>query len=467
MAVAAEQLWEVEQHQDHYLASVPDTSYSDIELPLVIEAAELQSDELIRRRAARFIGSVLLEESVELENTVRQDLSLLDALHEARNGNEQARKMVQINAATDVMERTFKAGHVTEVILEQDDNGTLFQYGQSMQEVYANSFRYMDPSPQMHKRLEAEALNGHRIQSFANSGQLEDYSFVVFSLAPDDMTTKEAAGEGFFTDSMSGVIQVTTKKGNDITIESAFVAGRQDERSVRHDKSSVVGLLRELGIEYENLSVTEMLSKPLLINNSLIPNGVVDIVERYDRQTDSFFGQQQPTQPYDTYLEVCRQREQSMKSVSDRVAERLIAATSSISSPALASALLNKISEEETLNRALIDMTIDPIVYGKQAAQHINAAREHIAEGNIAQGLESMQSAKKTATSSSCAGNLRLNSSESLDSDSASSATCKEVKDGEHVRCPGCMKMVRAIVPDKETIFCSNKECKLAHPRLK
>ena len=44
MAVAAEQLWEVEQHQDHYLASVPDTSYSDIELPLVIEAAELQSD---------------------------------------------------------------------------------------------------------------------------------------------------------------------------------------------------------------------------------------------------------------------------------------------------------------------------------------------------------------------------------------------------------------------------------------
>ena len=118
MAVAAEQLWEVEQHQEHYLASVPDTAYSDIEQPLIIEAAELQSDELIRRRTARFIGSVLLEESVELESTQRQDLSLMDALHEARNGNEQAKKMVHINAATDVMERTFKAGHVTEVILE-------------------------------------------------------------------------------------------------------------------------------------------------------------------------------------------------------------------------------------------------------------------------------------------------------------------------------------------------------------
>ena len=470
MAVAAEQLWEVEVqpylHESHHTVIPPETRDPSV-FPLVIEAAELHSDELIRRRTARFIGSVLLEETIEIEPVQQQYMSLMDALLEAREGNEEAIKMVRINAATDVMERTFKTGHVTEVTLEQDDNGTLFQYGQSMQEVYANSFRYMDPSPQMKQRLEAEALNGQRIQSYANNGVLDDYACVVFSLAPDDMSTAAAANEGFFTDTMSGVIQVTTKKGDALTIESAFVAGRHDEQSERHDKESIVAMLNHLGIDYSDCSTTEMLARPLLIHKSLIPNGVIDLVEQYDAHTETFFGQNQPAQSYDMYLNVCKQREESMQEVSGRVASRLIAAAHTITSPTLASALLNKFSEEETLERALVDTQIDPSVYGQRAAQYVIDARKQLHEGNIDQSLKLMNEAKKTAVSSSCAGNLRQLSSQSQDSENCPSQSCKEVKDGEHVKCPGCMKMVKAIVPDKETIYCSNKRCKLAHPSLK
>jgi hypothetical protein len=44
---------------------------------------------------------------------------------------------------------------------------------------------------------------------------------------------------------------------------------------------------------------------------------------------------------------------------------------------------------------------------------------------------------------------------------------CPEVRDGQNVRCPGCKKIVKAIVPNRETIFCSNPKCKLAAPNLK
>lgn len=456
MAVAAEQLVEIgyEAQYEPYI-------------PMVLETAELYSDELIQKRAAHFIGSIALEEAVEIQAADAPHMSLMDALHEAQRGDEQARNMVRINAATDVMERTFKSGHITEVTIEQDENGTLFQYGQPMQEVYANSFRYMDPSPCMRKRMEAEAINGHRIQTYASSGVLDDYAFVVFSLVPDDMTIDAAKKEGFFTETMSGVIQVTTKKGDEITLESAFVAGKHDDITERHDITSVTSMLSELGLDFEDKSTTEILSQPLLIHKSLIPSGVSSIVERYDNQTSSFFGLHKPQQDYEAYREICRSREQSMQEVSDRVTKRLIDAAHTITSPTLASALLNKISEEETLHRALTDISIDPKVYGQKAAEHIVEARAFLAEGKITESLVSMESAKETATSSSCAGNLRQYTQESKNTDNSSSQTCKEVKDGEHVKCPGCMKVVRAIVPNKEEIFCSNRRCKLAHPSLK
>ncbi|HET7060306.1 MAG TPA: hypothetical protein VFH99_03270 [Candidatus Saccharimonadales bacterium] len=44
--------------------------------------------------------------------------------------------------------------------------------------------------------------------------------------------------------------------------------------------------------------------------------------------------------------------------------------------------------------------------------------------------------------------------------------TCPEVKNGQITRCPHCKKTVKAIVPNKEKIYCSNSKCKLAAPNL-
>ncbi len=43
---------------------------------------------------------------------------------------------------------------------------------------------------------------------------------------------------------------------------------------------------------------------------------------------------------------------------------------------------------------------------------------------------------------------------------------CPEVKNGQITKCPHCKKIVRAIVPNKEKIYCSNAKCKLAAPGL-
>ena len=44
--------------------------------------------------------------------------------------------------------------------------------------------------------------------------------------------------------------------------------------------------------------------------------------------------------------------------------------------------------------------------------------------------------------------------------------SCPEVKDGQLTKCPHCKQMVKAIVPDRKTIYCSNEKCKLASPKL-
>lgn len=45
---------------------------------------------------------------------------------------------------------------------------------------------------------------------------------------------------------------------------------------------------------------------------------------------------------------------------------------------------------------------------------------------------------------------------------------CPEIKNGQKTKCPSCDKVVHAIVPQKGgKVYCSNKDCKLADPKLK
>lgn len=55
---------------------------------------------------------------------------------------------------------------------------------------------------------------------------------------------------------------------------------------------------------------------------------------------------------------------------------------------------------------------------------------------------------------------------EQLEASGYGNKACVEVKNGQVVKCPDCKKFVKAIVPNKETIYCSNPSCKLAHPKV-
>lgn len=68
-----------------------------------------------------------------------------------------------------------------------------------------------------------------------------------------------------------------------------------------------------------------------------------------------------------------------------------------------------------------------------------------------------------------CPGQIKLSIGDLLASESDHSSqeayggkSCPEIKDGQLVKCPGCKKMVKAVVIDRKDIYCSNPNCKLA-----
>jgi hypothetical protein len=92
---------------------------------------------------------------------------------------------------------------------------------------------------------------------------------------------------------------------------------------------------------------------------------------------------------------------------------------------------------------------------------------DQLIAGNVKSGVEAGRSY------GGCPGNIDLGSGgdskpfENKSFQEIYGGACPEVKDGQWTTCPSCNKRVQAIVPDKETIYCANGDCKLAAPDLK
>lgn len=279
--------------------AAPQLIYEQYQQPMVMAVPEMQEDLMVRYRAEAFIrsvGSLALHESLPQEN---YSSSLMESLHLAQEGDQTARQMIETNVRTDVVERTIKTGHITSVQLELNEQGKIMQFGQTMESVYANSLRYTPEGSKMQPRNQAEARNGMRIENLNRQGLLEDYNFVVFSMAADDMSHQEMKQSGFFTETMSCSIQVTTANNEGLTTQSAFVSGIDKHQSKRHDKSTVVSLADSLGVDYSQKSANEIIDTPILIHKSLMPNGVIDLVKHYDDFAgNTFFGEERPREDY-------------------------------------------------------------------------------------------------------------------------------------------------------------------------
>lgn len=442
---------------DEKFWEIVDANFARVDPAIVV--SELGSDIETRQRVASFIGSKISDYVEVVPAESNEEVSLMSAIKEAKNGDPQAVAMVKMNIKTDMVERTIKSGHIIEVPLEINADGQILQFGQTYQAIQANSLRalnYMKNcrkiSPQSaeayENRVKAETLNSFRIEELRRSGLLENYSVVVVSLFPDDIETEDASRIGFFTDSMSASIQRTgLNKHGDLVVESAFVSGKS-RSGKRHDKNGVNGIVSALNIESFPKTSTEILSEPILVPNELIRNGVVDIVGMYDRGVgeDIFFGTTEPKKDYLNFRDACKLREAEYEPNVDMVFKDLLDLSGQIKTEAEACSLLNKLSAKYSLMQAVANNAIDASVFGQEAEADILKARIALANGDYTQMAILSRNALAKDKSSSCPGGIEGSDDVAL-SDYYSSKN--NDKDCEFVSksCPMCgKKNVKTVV---------------------
>ena len=301
---------------------------------------------------------------------------------------------------------------------------------------------------------------------------LNDYWEFTASLVPlcsDEKAKEAAAAKGFFTKYMTACFQMTTMgeegmEEGDVLIQSGFVTGVEPGEDLpedepdeeRPDIAIVKEMYKELGFNIDEMSVNEILATPLLISKRLVPNGVVDMVELFDRiKGGSFFGNSNvEPQDYVEFAEFCRSREAKLDEVVQEIIEELLL-DERINSPLDAIDALFEITKAKVIRGAVLDSSVDASIFGESARVTIEEAREHIAMGDIDGAGKLIEKATDEAIVSMCgmssAANARdKNGAESVESEDSSKngytncikcrkqVALKEVIKPNSWRCPKC-----------------------------
>ncbi|MFZ1483992.1 MAG: hypothetical protein WAS36_03190 [Candidatus Saccharimonadales bacterium] len=374
----------------------------------VISFQTLPEDQEARERASvliDFTGNIALLDTVSLENGATNTFAnLQEATRSARQGNERGRKMIEANVSTDVFERTVKAGFVQAIQLEVDEQGKIGQNGQSNEIIQHNTALYLGHNKVMQPRFRAETNNAFRMQLTLDTGNFDDYYFVVFSRYPDsdEMPDAVARSHGFFGETKSMMVQATNIASDKGETQTAFVAGIRGRGAKRNDAEMVGKLGDKLGVDLWK-SASETIDTPVLIHKSLMPNGVVDVVKLLDEQNGgTFFGEDKPQEDYVAFRQKCRQREKEMQPTIDKIVADMIARADQLQSPTDATDLLDELSAFHTLEHAITDDRIDARVFGMEAAWFIQDARAHYLSDNMERVHRAKTLAHKVQTSSSC-----------------------------------------------------------------
>lgn len=420
-------------------------------MPWVYEVPRLESDELVRARAGHFIGQIAAGAACEVvAEPAGETTSLMDAVKKAHEGDPAARKLVETNVRSDVIERTIKAGFVMKVQLQVNENGHVLQHGQTAQAIQANSLRFASGHPHMRKRVEAETRNMFRIEDALRRNLLDNYVFVVFSRAADTMSLNDMRKEGFFTNTMSMAIQATTLERGELTTETAFVAGKANRDAGRHDAQTLARLGERLGVDFAGKSDSEAIDVPVLIHKKYIPDGVINVVEWLDMVAGgTFFGQGKPRGDYLAYLEKCRERQTELEPTVQEITGKLISQSARIRTPQEATRLLAELSESHMLTRAVTDEQIDGMVFGPEAAFYLEGARHYHELGEVDKANELMTKALRVADSSSCPGGRAYTNNDEKSSVEGSNNKSNEDGDCEYIskKCPLCgKKNVKTVV---------------------
>lgn len=406
------------------------TTFGQSEGLQAIPAHMFEWEDVARERARRLMdiadsaGRAVVAATVEMgpDESVRDDVSqertqtgavnLAELIGRAAEGDAEARLAVANNVRTDVVERSIKSGHITQVELEVGADGRLGQYGQSMEDVFINGLRYASAQRQMRRRSEAETRNGMRIEEYLRSGLLEDYDVVVISRSADDMSLDAMRDCGFFTETMSCALQVVGYRDGALVQESAFVSGVAVTGGERHDQKTIRDMLTGLGVETSaGMRATDLLDMPVLVPRAQMPDGVVSLVDRYDEAAGgTFFGEyrrglayQRSRQEYLEYRQKCYEREADLEPLVEAIVDELLQSAPDLETPVAAIKRLAHLSGQALVNRAISDRSIDVRIFGSESAQHIIKARRMLELGDMDSFRLALDRARSTEKTSSCA----------------------------------------------------------------
>lgn len=353
-------------------------------------------------KATQFLGTLSMRGQVEVSYVPEHvsDTTLLAGIQSARLGDANSLSMVKTNVMTDVAERLYKVAHQSKVAL-QFEQGRLIQNNRHLIDIHRNTFENMTLNSVMRKRSEHELRNAYMFEELQEAGVLQTHAALVFSCAPKDEATLR--NYGFYTDTASCSVQMLRAEGNSAILETAMVAGKKTALGVRHDEATIKALAADEGIELLPMDSDDMLQFILLVPKSEIPNGISDIIRRYDQKAGgTFYGQDAPRQDYLAYAEICRQRDAQFIPMVESITNQLLHDAAGFKNPIDAIKRLDELSERYCVDKGIEDKSIDVAVFGAEAAFHIQQARDFMARGEYDLASQSALQAKQTATSSSC-----------------------------------------------------------------
>lgn len=419
---------------------------------LAQRADQLPSDGFSRAKARRFIARVAMDDVyIDPASTEAPNTSLLESLKRAKDGDVEALDSVRINAHIAVVEAMIKSGHISQVSMSINEQGNWLQFGQAMLHVHANALRTSTTRKYygVQERTEAETINGQRIEDLGRAGILDDYYFFVPSLIPSEeelpfaIATQEA---GFFGDTMTVALQLTSIQGGEGVIESAFVSGVKEKGGERYDIAVLRRMYALVGYDCDNWQPIDFLQTPLIIHKENAPHGIADIVQLYDELaeahtgTELYFGQQIAKQDYSSFNSACQTRESTLQSVTDMVVQKLIMCSDQLTTPDNAIEKLSEIVGPLGVAYAVSDSTIDPSVFGDATAKFIHQAREYQHSGEIFLMQQAIHNAVDNAIITMCG---MTNSKSAIDLEATnlqSSSHSSSDEDCEFIskKCPVC-----------------------------
>lgn len=373
-----------------------------------------------------------------------QQMNLLGKLKEAAQGNEEAIKMVDANVGSALGEAMDKYGCIFESYLSRGDDGELTQFGQTWSSIYQNTVKMIHGKrPELQAIQKSEVNNAARIPRLLEDGSLDGKTFLAISLVPEGPNEDELNhnGAGYFMKTLSYNLQSTTVlPDGSIRVQTAFMKGVEPvdgepyEARIkrRHDYAAIAKLYAQFGEEAPG-TAAEILDKPLLIDNELMPNGVSDIMLLCDQAADEVLGRQveRSQDEYAKILEQTQERHDKLLGVRQHVAGELISEASQLDSPMEAVKRMWELIKDRAVEAAVTNLEINLDVFGDDGAAKalIMEARAAFERGDTEAAERATSSAKQVATVGGCGGGVSNGSKDGVRNSASGSASRSGEKD--------------------------------------